>query len=104
MLKIVEEQHSDCVRLRLSGHLDLESTGDLKRALDGCLARAAHQVRVHLGLVDHISSGGVGALMHFHSEFARKGGALLLESPSASCLHALEMLGLSDFFKLVRAR
>jgi len=104
MLKIVHEQQSDGVRLRLSGHLDLESTGELKRVLDDCLASATQQVRVHLGLVEHISSGGVGALMHFHSEFARQGGALLLESPSASCLHALEMLGLSDFFKLVRAR
>src|SRR3978361_817653 len=65
---IVEQDHA-VARLRLSGELDLASTGRLNEALEEARAHATH-VEVDLRDLTFIDSSGLRALMALHNAAA----------------------------------
>jgi anti-sigma B factor antagonist len=78
MLEIWNEHNGDRCHVHVNGELDISSTPELRRHLDGVLCRrGTRQIVVHLDRTGYLDSTAVGTLMAALRR-AREAGAELL--------------------------
>ncbi|MCB1304380.1 MAG: STAS domain-containing protein [Leptospiraceae bacterium] len=100
-MKIERRTRESVEIIQLQGTMDIESFPRLKMVLAEIQAENATRVIVNLAGVSIISSSVVGALMNFEGELKRAGGSLILTELSKNCLYTLELLRLTDHFRIV---
>ncbi len=75
---VAVEPAEDAVVLRLSGELDHDTAGPLRRALDAALSAGPQRLLVDLHSLDFCDSTGINILLHGRREAEEAGGSLEL--------------------------
>ncbi len=86
--------------VRLTGDLDVESSGDLREALLGALDRSSTVV-ADLGGVQFMDSTGLGVLVGALKRCRAAGGDLVLRNPNAPLRKTMRVTGLDRVFTVV---
>jgi anti-anti-sigma factor len=79
----------------IRGELDCATAPSLRAALED-LDAVARVVRIDLSAADFMDCAGVGVLVVSHRRLSRRGGGLVLDSPSGPVRRVLELTGLLD--------
>lgn len=92
------DQHAT---VRVTGEVDLETSGTLRSALLALANDGAELVTVDLADTDFIDSTGLHALVVAMKQLREHGGDLVLRSPSRNAARVLELSGLSTVVKIL---
>lgn len=94
LLEIQDLSDGHRVRLRLRGELDLSTTGDLQRVLDG--ACGCEEILLDLSDLSFIDSSGISLFLTAHKRATADGQKFVLRFPAPSVLKAFEVGGVAD--------
>ena len=83
----------------LSGEIDLAAKAELRSVLDAVLVRDGRLV-VDLTAVSFIDSSGIEALCMARRRAERSGATVVLRSPTAIVMRALEVTGVAPLFHI----
>ncbi len=90
--------------LTLAGRVGCASADGLRRTLDEAIAQGDRRVVIDFGLVDYVSSAGLGALEAAAVQCADDRGALVLCSVPESVRIVLDLAGLLPDFPIEPSR
>ena len=83
----------------LSGSVDLEHAGGVRKALLGCLDRGG-DITVSLAGVEYIDSSGIATLVEAYQLAREKGIGFVLSAVSAQALRVLKLARLDRVFTI----
>ena len=92
----------DLAILTVRGELDISTSGMLEREIDDLFETGAPRLEVDLSGVVFMDSSALSALVGAHERAGRRGGHLVLVSPSPACDKVLGITGLDRVFDLIR--
>jgi anti-sigma B factor antagonist len=95
------EQHENVVRL--AGHLDVRSVGDVRQELNDLIDTTVGDVIVDLRAVDVVDATGLGLLVATHRRVERLGRNLVLRQPMPPVVRILAVTRLSRVLHIERA-
>jgi len=99
-LAIDEVADGDEAVLTVAGELDLDSAPRLRRRLQETMAAGRVHMVVDLAALSFIDSTGISVLVEVHKDACRRGGGLVVRSPSPAVRRLLEVTGLLAMFGL----
>ena len=103
-MEIKIRKNDDGIHLiELSGHLDLNSSDQLKSLVLNMIEKKVECFIISLSGVDEINSGGIGALIYVSSTLKKLNSPLVIIVPDGPVLHALEATRLKSYFKIAPA-
>jgi anti-sigma B factor antagonist len=88
--------------VRLSGHLDVRSVGDVRQELNDLIDATSGDVIVDLGAVDVVDATGLGLLVAAHRRVERLGRSLVLRHPLPPVVRILAVTRLSRVLHVER--
>jgi anti-sigma B factor antagonist len=94
------EQQGNVVRL--AGHLDVRSVGDVRQELNDLIDATAGDVIVDLKAVDVVDATGLGLLVAAHRRVERLGRHLVLRQPMPPVVRILAVTRLSRILHVER--
>lgn len=90
------------VTLTLAGHITMDVTGEIKRAL---IAALEHEdclgLVLELSAVTFLDSSGIGVLIAANSRMRGRGRPVYLLKPSPQVLKTLEMVQILPYFQVI---
>jgi anti-sigma B factor antagonist len=89
--------------VRLPGHLDVRSVGDVRQELNDLIDATVGDVIVDLGAVDVVDATGLGLLVAAHRRVERLGRNLVLRHPLPPVVRILAVTRLSRILHVERA-
>jgi len=93
---VTEDIEGDIALLRVSGHLDSSSTGDLEETLEGAFEDGYRKIVVDLKNVTYISSGGWGIFTGRVKSLREGEGDVVLVGMSPEVYDIYELLGFQE--------
>ncbi|GAA2962633.1 MULTISPECIES: STAS domain-containing protein [Streptomyces] len=99
---VTPEAGPGTARLRLTGDLDYDTSGELARAAEECLAADPHLADLHLDCAQLrlCDSMGVATLLLIHRGATTRGVRLHVESPPPFLTRILDVTGIGHLFAL----
>jgi anti-anti-sigma factor len=82
--------------LRLNGRLDANWAEHVGNAIEAAIRAGFHFIDIDMGLVDYISSRGIGVLVKHHNQLRSVSGQLRVIKPHEHVLCALTVVNLAD--------
>jgi anti-sigma B factor antagonist len=83
------------VELQLKGRLDGFRAPELIQELDRLIQAGDRDIRLNLAEVSYLSSAGIGVIVKYHQDLAKRGGNLVVSVASAAVQKVLEMAKLA---------
>lgn len=96
-LDITSREGDEGSTLEVRGQLDMESSPDLKRAIDVALGKG-RELRVDLSGVEYVDSSGIAVLIEGYKKALRRSKRFILVDPNPRVLAVIELSQLQDFF------
>lgn len=100
VLTISHEDLPAATLVRLSGEVDLDSTGALRDALDP-LVNQRRNVILECSALRYIDSAGFHVLFRAHQELKRYGCEMLIAAPSSTLEHAFKIINIEKHIHCV---
>jgi anti-anti-sigma factor len=86
----------------IEGSIDPRNLSSLASALDSVSGRGYRTLIFDLQGIRYINSAGLAYLVNLSDHLEARGGGMLLANPQAKVKLVLEMMGLTEFFKLYK--
>jgi anti-sigma B factor antagonist len=102
VLTINHEDLPAAVLVRLSGEVDLDTTGALRDALDP-IVNQRRNVILDCSALRYIDSAGFHVLFRAHQELKRHGRQMLIAAPSSTLEHAFKIINIEKHIHCVRS-
>ncbi|MDZ7860209.1 MAG: anti-sigma factor antagonist [Candidatus Krumholzibacteriota bacterium] len=99
-----EKYNEDITILKVSGHLDSSSTGELENIMENLFEEGATNIIVDLKDVTYISSGGWGVFVGRVKNLREKKGDVVLVGMSREVYDIFELLGFMDIIMQFRLK
>ena len=90
--------------LVVTGELDLETVGELRRRIDALLARDCTRVVIDLSDATHMDSSGLAELLATHRRLEAAGGGLALVVTATGIRRTLEIRGVDGLLRIESTR
>jgi len=105
LVRIEDNKYNDDITiLKVSGHLDSSSTGELESIMEDLYEEGIKNIIVDLTNVQYISSGGWGVFVSRVKNLREKEGDVVLMGMSAEVYDIFEMLGFMDILMQFRLK
>ncbi|MDH2412851.1 STAS domain-containing protein [Nocardioides sp. CER19] len=99
-LSVDVEQDGDLTVVRLTGELDVSTTGGVRTVLDDLLIDGAPRLVVDLTALDFMDSAGLGLLVRTHRQARTFRGAFAVVCHEGIVTHLLSMTGLAHVIRV----
>jgi len=100
-IEIETQEEPEVSIVRITGSLDAHTFEKLEETLNQILAQKQFRIVADLSKVEYISSAGAGVFIGALSEAQEHDGNIVLLNPQGSVREGLELLGLTQIFKVV---
>ncbi len=97
---IAREMKGEVALVRVQGFLDAHTFEQLEEEIRDVYDSGCFKLVVDLSKVDYISSAGAGVFIGARSEGQENGGDVIILNPTAGVKEVLELLGLTQIFKV----
>ena len=87
--------------LDLQGDLDAHTAPDFEAAIRRCIDAANHNILVHGGSLEYISSAGLGVFMAFIEEVREHGGDIKITMLKPRVYNVFDLLGFPVLFDIL---
>lgn len=86
--------------LRAEGSVDLATTKQFEAAFRELEDKGVKYVVVDMARLEYMSSSGFGLLIRSKTEYAKSQGDVVFVRPQPAIMSILQVLGLTDFFRI----
>jgi anti-anti-sigma factor len=93
----------DCVTLRLSGEVDLNTAQSMREAALDAMRHHGTNLRIDLSGVTFLDSTGLEVLLATRRRATLEGGQLHLVDPTQAVMRVLEVTGIKHLFEIAGA-
>ena len=97
-MKVTTKKAGEAAIVAISGEVDMFSSPDLRRELQGLTRRKVARIVVDLSDVGFMDSSGIATLVQGLKEARPFGGKFLLAAPTETVLRVLQLANLTELF------
>jgi anti-sigma B factor antagonist len=99
-MKISQEKSGDTLICAVEGEIDIGSSGELRKALDGIIKGNEKKVLIEFSNVAYIDSSGLATLIEMFQRLKKIGGQMRLSGMNQKIKNAFEITKLHKLFEI----